>query len=86
MNHYFQTFESVDPDFVARIWLGDTYAAAHTYDGRTTDRDATLVPMTGLIDGGTNTNLIVSKDGPGRLYYRLGLRYCLPTDPEARRP
>ena len=27
LNRYFDTFESVDPDFVARAWLGDLYAA-----------------------------------------------------------
>ena len=29
--------------------------------------------------GGGTQDLILSKDGPGRLYYRLGLRYA-PTD------
>ncbi|NNL96918.1 MAG: hypothetical protein HKO63_01815, partial [Acidimicrobiia bacterium] len=78
LNKYFDTFETVTPDFVARIWLGDLYAAEHVFEGRTTDRDETLVPMAELIeqaDGGA-TDLVVSKDGPGRLYYRLGLRYA----------
>ncbi len=81
LNNYFDTFETATPDFVARIWLGDLYAAEHTFEGRTTDRGETLVPMAELIeqtDGG-QTNLVVSKDGPGRLYYRLGLRYA-PSD------
>ncbi|MGI9647991.1 MAG: alpha-2-macroglobulin family protein [Acidimicrobiia bacterium] len=78
LNNYFDTFESTTPDFVARIWLGDLYAAEHVFEGRTTDRDETLVPMAELLeqtDGG-EADLVVSKDGAGRLYYRLGLRYA----------
>ena len=51
MNRYFDTFESVTPDMVARAWIGDTYAAEHEYRGRTTDRDNTLVPMDQLRAG-----------------------------------
>lgn len=83
LDRYFNTFEAQTPDFVARIWLGDTYAGAHQYAGRTTDIHETLIPMEYLVDqapSGTQTkDLILSKDGPGRLYYRLGLRYA-PTD------
>jgi len=79
LNDYFDTFEAEDPDFVARIWLGDLYAAEHEYRGRSTDRNETLVPMVELIDRG-DSDLVVSKDGEdGRLYYRLGLRYA-PSD------
>lgn len=75
LNEYFAAFEDVEPDFVARVWLGDTYAAEHTYQGRSTDQNETLVPMSALIDEG-DTNIVLSKDGPGRLYYRLGLNYA----------
>ena len=37
MDRYFNTFESITPDFVARMWLGDTYVAEHAHQGRTTD-------------------------------------------------
>ena len=83
MNHYFDTFEDVTPDFVARVWLGDTYVAEHEYRGRTTDRATTVVPMTALVEsdtgdsgGGAQRDLIVAKDGDGRLYYRLGTKYA----------
>ena len=33
MDNYFNTFESQTPDFVARMWLGDTYAGEHVYEG-----------------------------------------------------
>ena len=43
LNEYFDTFEAVTPDFVARIWLGDLYAAEHVFEGRTTDRLRSLL-------------------------------------------
>ncbi|BAN03677.1 hypothetical protein YM304_33630 [Ilumatobacter coccineus YM16-304] len=75
LNEYFGTFESVDPDFIARAWLGDTYAAETEFRGRSTDSFLTEVPMAELVDAG-DTDLVIDKDGAGRLYYRLGLRYA----------
>ena len=80
LNHYFNTFEAQTPDFVARIWLGDTYIAEHEFVGRTTDIRETKIPMVYLLETEQDTqDLILNKEGPGRLYYRLGLRYA-PTD------
>ena len=79
MDRYFNTYESQTPDFVARIWLGETYAGAHTYEGYSTDYNETNIPMTYLVDGADLQNLTLSKEGVGRLYYRLGLKYA-PTD------
>jgi uncharacterized protein YfaS (alpha-2-macroglobulin family) len=79
LDRYFRTFEAQTPDFVARIWLGDTYVGEHEYRGRTTDRRETAVPMAYLVADEETQDLILSKEGPGRLYYRLGLRYA-PTD------
>ena len=75
LDRYFETFEAVEPDFVARVWLGDQYVAEHEFTGRSTDRASTLVPMEDLIEGG-DADLTVQSDGDGRLYYRLGLRYA----------
>jgi uncharacterized protein YfaS (alpha-2-macroglobulin family) len=81
LDRYFNTFEAQTPDFVANIWLGDTYVGGHVYAGRTTERHETAIPMAYLVDesAGETQDLILSKEGPGRLYYRLGLRYA-PTD------
>ena len=75
MKRYFEALESVEPDFVARVWLGDLYAAEHEFSGRSTDSRETLVPMGELLLRG-DTDLVVANDGAGRLYYRLGLRYA----------
>jgi uncharacterized protein YfaS (alpha-2-macroglobulin family) len=80
LDRYFNTFEAQTPDFVARIWLGRTYAAGHEFEGYTTERHLTEIPMNYLVDAISGTeDLIISKVGEGRLYYRLGLRYA-PTD------
>ena len=42
---YFQTYEKVTPNFVARVWLGDDYAGEHAFKGRTTDYFQINIPM-----------------------------------------
>jgi len=82
LDHYFDTFENIEPDFVARMWLGEDYIGASTFQGYTTDSYQLDVPMQFLLDsfsGEQNQQLILQKEGAGRLYYRLGLRYA-PTD------
>jgi uncharacterized protein YfaS (alpha-2-macroglobulin family) len=91
LDRYFKIYEAQTPDFVARIWLGNTYAGDNEFRGRNTDIYETFIPMNyvlsetsagrGTQDPSTQlrASLILSKEGPGRLYYRLGLRYA-PTD------
>ena len=82
MDKYFNTYEAQTPDFVARIWLGEQYAGGHEFVGRTTENVNLDVPMAivqesrSQADANGNVPLIVQKDGLGRLYYRLGLRYA----------
>lgn len=79
LESYFRTYEAQTPDFVARLWLGPAYVGAQTYTGRTTDSHTTQVPMSYLLGATDVQDIILSKEGAGRLYYRLGLRYA-PTD------
>jgi hypothetical protein len=79
LDRYFNTYEKVTPDFVARAWLGDRYAGEHAFRGRTTERSHIDIPMAALVGGPPERNLIVQKQGPGRLYYRVGMQYA-PTD------
>ena len=76
LDKYFATYEKVTPDFVARAWLGDAYAGGHEFRGRTTERHNVNVPMRALAKIGALQNLILSKEGPGRLYYRVGMQYA----------
>jgi uncharacterized protein YfaS (alpha-2-macroglobulin family) len=73
LQRYFATYEAQSPAFVARVWLGDTYAAEHSFQGRSIDRQHTLVPMSALKG---NPDIVLEKAGSGRLYYRLGLQYA----------
>jgi len=79
MDRYFNTFEAQTPDFVAKLWLGQNYAGSFEFKGRTTDRQVTDIPMEYLVNpdlGGGTQDLILSKEGTGRLYYRLGMTYA----------
>jgi hypothetical protein len=76
LDRYFATYEKTTPDFVARVWLGDAYAGEHAFRGRTTERHQVNVPMAQLGAPGTTADLVIAKDGSGRLYYRVGLSYA----------
>jgi hypothetical protein len=79
LDRYFNTFEKITPNFVARAWLGERFAGEQQFKGRSTDRQQVNVPMRYLVNQGGAQNLIISKDGAGRLYYRIGMNYA-PSD------
>ena len=86
LDRYFATYERVTPNFVARAWLGEAYAGGHEFRGRTTERHNVNIPMQAVAQIPTSQNLILSKEGPGRLYYRIGMQYApasLKLDPSA---
>lgn len=76
LDRYFNAYEKVSPDFVARLWLGARYAGEQSFRGRSSERRTLRVPMAHLAAQGRETPLVLAKDGPGRLYYRIGLRYA----------
>jgi uncharacterized protein YfaS (alpha-2-macroglobulin family) len=76
LDRYFATFEKVTPNFVARAWLGERFAGEQAYRGRTTDRQQVNVPMRYLAETAGAQNLVISKEGAGRLYYRIGINYA----------
>lgn len=76
LDRYFNVFEKVTPDFVARVWLGDGFAGEHAFRGRTTERARIDVPMAFLAAEKGDQDLTLQKDGKGRLYYRIGMRYA----------
>ncbi|MFU8805997.1 MAG: alpha-2-macroglobulin family protein, partial [Bradymonadaceae bacterium] len=77
LDHYFNVYEKVTPDFVARAWLGDGFVGEHEFKGRTTERHHMDVPFSHLAksEGGESV-LALDKDGAGRMYYRVGMRYA----------
>jgi len=76
LDKYFNTFEKVTPDFVTKIWLGNTYAGEETFKGRSADSNVLNIPMSYLVDQGGTSNLILDREGAGRLYYRIGMKYA----------
>ena len=76
MDAYFKKFENQTPDFVARAWLGDGFAGEHSFEGRTTERARIDIPMGYLTETQGNQDLVLQKDGVGRMYYRIGMRYA----------
>lgn len=75
LDRYFNVFEKVTPNFVARAWLGDKFAGEHAFKGRTTERHHIDIPMNYLADVG-KSDLILQKAGRGRMYYRIGMTYA----------
>lgn len=76
MDKYFNAFEKVTPDFVTRIWLGNTYAGEEVFKGRSVDSKQLNIPMSYLVNQGGTSNLILDRQGAGRLYYRIGMKYA----------
>ncbi len=77
LDRYFQTYEAQTPDFVARAWLGPAFAGQHAFKGRTAENVSLSVPMADLSElASSGADLLLQREGSGRLYYRLGLRYA----------
>jgi hypothetical protein len=79
LDRYFNSYEKVTPNFVARAWLGERFAGEQQFRGRSTDRQEVQVPMRYLANQTGAQNFVLSKEGPGRLYYRIGMNYA-PSD------
>ncbi len=74
---YYKQVEKVVPDYVASLWLGEQgYLGQAAFKGRQLRVVQQAVPMSALAKVGEKEELILSKQGPGKLYYRIGLRYA----------
>jgi uncharacterized protein YfaS (alpha-2-macroglobulin family) len=78
LDRYFQTYEKTEPDFTARVWLGNTYGGQQVFKGRSVDKQQLNLPMAALADRTKRgpANLTIAKEGAGRLYYRIGTKYA----------
>ena len=73
---YYHVVEKVVPNYVARLWLGeDGFLGQAAFKGRQMRVVRQNVPLAALQKAGKE-DLVLSKDGPGKLYYRVGLRYA----------
>ena len=79
LDRYFTTYEAQSPDFVARAWLGEQYAGEFEFRQRSAERQEVNIPMQEVLSATQATGgsqVILSKEGAGRMYYRLGLSYA----------
>jgi len=76
LDRYFNVFEKDEPNFKASVWLGNLFAGEHTFKGRTTERHNINIPMQKLADLGGKSDLVIAKEGIGRMYYRFGMKYA----------
>ncbi|MEO8574460.1 MAG: hypothetical protein ABI481_10860, partial [Pyrinomonadaceae bacterium] len=76
LDKYFNAFEKVTPDFVTRVWLGSAYAGEEKFQGRSIDSNVLSIPMSYLTEQGGTSNLLIDRQGAGRLYYRIGIKYA----------
>ena len=74
-SRYFTAVEKDVPDYVARIWLDTTFAGERAFKGRSMAVVEQQIPMKKLLER-MPKEILLGKDGPGLLYYRLGLRYA----------
>lgn len=74
LQKYFRTFESATPDFVGRVWLDSQYLGEQAFKGRTNKEAQIEVPMDAVPQA--TSPLVLAKSGPGRLYYRVGMKYA----------
>jgi uncharacterized protein YfaS (alpha-2-macroglobulin family) len=75
LSDYFKVHESAEPDFLARLWFGDTQLVSQPFRGRSTEVALGTVPFANLTNS-SKGDVVIAKEGPGRLYYRVGLRYA----------
>ncbi len=75
LSAYYKHFEKMVPDYRLRVWLGEGYIGQTAFRGRTMRVVEQKVPMSFIQTQGRKP-LIIEKQGKGKLYYRLGLRYA----------
>jgi uncharacterized protein YfaS (alpha-2-macroglobulin family) len=75
LGRYFAAYEKATPNFVARLWMGDSFAGSQEFRGPSTGSRQLGIPMKYLAAQTTQQKLTLSKEGQGRLYYRIGMSY-----------
>jgi uncharacterized protein YfaS (alpha-2-macroglobulin family) len=74
LSRYADVYEKEVPDFMARVWVGSDFVLGKNFQGRDTGAAQVSVPMKALASQG-DSEVVVAREGKGRLYYRLGMTY-----------
>jgi uncharacterized protein YfaS (alpha-2-macroglobulin family) len=75
MRRYFDLYEKVEPNFKSKLWLGKAAYAEAAFLGRSSKRGFANAGWDELAPGSTH-DLAITKEGPGRMYYRVGITYA----------
>ncbi len=75
MHRYFDAYEKATPNYTGKLWFGNAAYLEQAFVGRSTARPTAHLDWTALAPGTTHDIALV-KDGPGRMYYRLGITYA----------
>ncbi len=75
MRRYFDTYEKDTPSYTGKLWFGTAAYAEQTFKGRSSARGVSQLDWSTLAPGSTH-DLAMVKDGPGRMYYRIGITYA----------
>lgn len=82
---YARIHEAVEPDFVARAWVGRAPLLDAAFRGRDAAPQSRRAPMAALLAGLTSpaaaaspdpVSVILQREGAGRLYYRIGAEWA----------
>ena len=74
LQSYFRAYEKQTPNFLAGVWLDETYLGEEQFVGRSAKEAQLKIPMNELPQ--EEQGLILSKKGQSRLYYRVGMKYA----------
>ncbi|MFT3694967.1 MAG: alpha-2-macroglobulin family protein [Kofleriaceae bacterium] len=75
MRRYFDAYEKETPNFTGKLWIGNAAYAEQAFAGRSDKRARAQLTWEQVPPGSTN-DIAIAKDGPGRMYYRVGITYA----------
>ncbi|MGE3766831.1 MAG: alpha-2-macroglobulin, partial [Kofleriaceae bacterium] len=75
MRRYFDLYEKVEPSYTSKVWLGKAAYTEAAFVGRSSKRGVATAGWDTLAPGSTH-DLAITKEGAGRMYYRVGITYA----------
>jgi uncharacterized protein YfaS (alpha-2-macroglobulin family) len=75
MRRYFDIYEKETPNYTGKLWFGNAAYAEQQFVGRSSERGVTQLDWSALAPG-TSHDVTLTKNGPGRMYYRIGITYA----------
>lgn len=88
MIRYFNVFERDKPDFTTRIWVEEEFCGDIKFQGYSTETKKLEIGWKSISqmkkkkktpstqENSNEKEILIQKEGPGRLYYRMGMTYA----------